>query len=52
MEYPDLPSAIMPISHGKELLIPKPPEIGILGIKSLILRRVTDNKKRIILMAI
>jgi hypothetical protein len=32
MEYPDLPYAIMPISHGEELSIPEPPEIEILAI--------------------
>jgi hypothetical protein len=52
MEYPDLPSAVRPISHGEELLIPKPPVIGLLVMKTLILRKITDNKKGTILMEI
>jgi hypothetical protein len=51
-EYPDLPSAVRPISHGEELRIPKPPEIGLLVMKTLILTKITDNKKGTILMKI
>ena len=41
-----------PIPHGEELPIPKPPEIGLLAMKALILTKITDNKKGTILMAI
>ena len=52
MEYPDLPFALRSISHGEELPIPKPPEIGLLAMKILILMKITDDKKGTILMAI
>jgi hypothetical protein len=51
MEYPDLPSAVSLISHGEELPIPQPPEIGLLAMKTLILAKITNNKKGTILMA-
>jgi len=52
MEYPDSSSAARPIWHVEELPIPELQEIGLPATKSLILTKITDNKKGTILKAI
>jgi len=53
VKYPDLPSAMRPVPHSEQLLVPEPTEIWIIAITTLILmKKFTDSKKGTMLIAI
>jgi hypothetical protein len=52
VKYPDLPSAMRPVQNSEELPVPKPRDIWLLAMTTLILVKITDSKKGSMLIAI
>jgi len=52
VKYPDLPSAMRPVTHIGELPVPSFQKIWLLAVTALILMMTMDSKKGIMLMAI
>jgi len=52
MKYPDMPFAMKTVPHSEELHVPSLQKIWLLAMTTLITMKITDSKKRTMLIAI